>query len=154
MIWIISFSSFIISCEKASKLSYSRSLENWCQTVTVMWSHACWSCKDCVFTFFFFFLILWTCVLWLYYTMTALSSLITFWDLFIPHFAFIKPPREHGPFNILEASFWSPVKKRTMWNKQLSTQYWFILTGNTLSRKAASEYWVENNISWQNAQTK
>lgn len=39
--------------------------------------------------------------------MTALFSLIIFWDLFVKqtnkqsHFASIKVPREHGPFNIL-----------------------------------------------------
>lgn len=40
---------------KTSKLSHSRSFDIWCQTVTVMWNHACWSCTECVFTFYFLF---------------------------------------------------------------------------------------------------
>lgn len=44
----------------SSILFVSVVLGHWCQSGTVMWSHACWSCTGCVFTFcphFFFFLV-------------------------------------------------------------------------------------------------
>lgn len=129
----------LICLVKTSNLSSSRSLDTDVpRTVTVMWSHACWSCTDRVCTsppFLLFFL--WT---WLYYTMNALFSLITFEDLFVKSvknstfvtlclykFTVTMKPKHF-------TGFFYPVGEMTLWNK---TTLYSILIYKILTRWAS-----------------
>lgn len=149
--------------------------KNWCQTVTVVWSHACWSCAglclDFYFLSFFFSLLLVfvnLCMMIVLHHDCICSALVTFWDLFvrkkkrkkkkvwtsasIRHFPLIKP----RPSIILFTSFfWSLVRRKKKdivgWkNRKRCAQYWFVLTDSNAIEVSIIGIFSRDNISWLN----